>query len=187
MKNFIFGVTLFASGFIAGYLYTNKTLKDKYEKIANEEIHSALESFSKKAENNDDKTETEKDISENDNEEKFSKKEVKRYEKYASLYKADEEKEDDLEVERPYVIPPTEFGETGYDTITLFLYSDNVLTDEDDNVIENVDEIVGSDSLNHFGEYEDDSVFVRNDAKECDYEILADEREYSKIYKDWHF
>ena len=26
-----------------------------------------------------------------------------------------------------------------------------------------MDEIVGKESLNHFGEYEDDSVFVRND------------------------
>ena len=36
---------------------------------------------------------------------------------------------------------------------------------------EGMEEIIG-DGLEHFGEYEEDSVFVRSDAKRCDYEIL---------------
>ena len=43
------------------------------------------------------------------------------------------------------------------------------------------DEIVGLDSLTHFGEYEDDSVFVRNDVMKCDYEILLDHRNYKDV------
>ena len=32
-----------------------------------------------------------------------------------------------------------------------------------------------------FGEYEDDAVFVRNDAHKTDYEILYDPRNYSDV------
>ena len=49
-----------------------------------------------------------------------------------------------------------------------------------------MDEIVGEESLNHFGEYEDDSVFVRSDRLKCDYEILLDQRNYSDVVKRCH-
>ena len=80
-----------------------------------------------------------------------------------------------------YVISPEEFGENGYDTISLTYYADKILADEYDCPIIDVDDCVGADSLNRFGEYEDDSVFVRNDIKEIDYEILLDLRRYSDI------
>ena len=83
-------------------------------------------------------------------------------------------------VDRPYVIPPGEFGELhGYQERSLIYFKDKVLTDDDYELVEDVDDIVGLDSLNHFGEYEDDSVFVRNDRLETDYEILLDSRNYS--------
>ena len=44
-----------------------------------------------------------------------------------------------------------------------------------------IEELIGKDSLNHFGEYEDDSVFVRNDRLRTDYEILADSRPYGEV------
>lgn len=80
----------------------------------------------------------------------------------------------------PYVIAPEEFGERdNYETISLTYYADGVLTDDFDEPIEDVEAIVGEESLTHFGEYEDDSVFVRNDKLKTDYEILADSRKYS--------
>jgi hypothetical protein len=83
---------------------------------------------------------------------------------------------------RPYVICPDEFGEMyDYETITLTLYSDGTLADESDEVVEDIEEIVGCESLNRFGEYEADCVFVRNDEKKCDYEILLDHRKYSEV------
>ena len=85
--------------------------------------------------------------------------------------------EDD--VEEPYVISPEEFGEMyDYEKISLTYFADGVLADDADEAIEDVDEIVGSDALNHFGEYEDDSVYVRDDRKMVDYEILLDTRNY---------
>lgn len=84
----------------------------------------------------------------------------------------------------PYIIRPEEFGEDNdYETVSLTYYDDGVLTDEYDEILEDedVEEQVGKESLKHFGEYEDDSVFVRNDALQTDYEILLDHRKYYDV------
>ena len=85
---------------------------------------------------------------------------------------------------KPYVISPEEFGEfEDYERISLSYYADQILADEDDEKVEDVDNVVGLESLIHFGEFEDDSVFVRNDRLKCDYEILLDQRTYSDVIK----
>lgn len=82
----------------------------------------------------------------------------------------------------PYVISPKEFGELeDYHTITLTLYSDGVLTDENDSPID-PDEI-GRENLESIGKYEDDAVHIRYDARKCDYEVLLDERAHEDILK----
>lgn len=88
----------------------------------------------------------------------------------------------------PVVIPPDEFGEEeDYAKISLTYYTDDILTDESDKIIENVDELIGLESLSHFGEFEDDSVFVRNDERKCYFEILADERKYSDVIQKYPY
>jgi hypothetical protein len=97
----------------------------------------------------------------------------------------EEKKEEEVEPvkkKHPYVITPDEFGDE-YDKFSLTLYADKVLVDDDDEPIEDVEDTVGWDAFNHFGEYEDDSVFVRNDERQADYEILLDERNYSDVLK----
>lgn len=61
--------------------------------------------------------------------------------------------------------------------------ADGVLLDDMNEIVDDIEETVGEDSLEHFGEYEDDSVYVRNDAKKCDYEILLDQRNYQEIFE----
>lgn len=53
-----------------------------------------------------------------------------------------------------------------------------MLLDDNGEIVDELESTVGVDSLNHFGEFEEDSVYVRNDARKCDYEILADEAPY---------
>ena len=85
-------------------------------------------------------------------------------------------------VEKPYIISPEEFGDFDeYTKLSLTYYSDGVLADENDEIVDDIDETVGADFADHFGEYEDDSVFVRNDRLKCDYEILRDNRSYSDV------
>lgn len=102
------------------------------------------------------------------------------YTNYSSISSGKPDKE---ELDKPYVISPDDFGEFDYyNQISLAYYADGVLTEGDD-IIEDVDDIVGKDSLTHFGEYEDDAVHVRNDRLKCDYEILWDNRNYSDVVK----
>lgn len=206
MKNFF----TFVTGLVIGSVVTYVVVKDKFEKIAQEEIDSVKEVFGRRVEKEADKKV-----------EKIAEKEVekirKEYNDYGSLTKnytsysenkpeenneEDEVEEDDcaqvededgveiFEVERasnsdrPYVIDPWDFGgEDGYDTITLNYYADGVLTDDDNNVIEDeeIDDIVGKDFAEHFGEYEKDCVCVRNDRLKTDYEICRDLIEYSTL------
>lgn len=85
------------------------------------------------------------------------------------------------DVEAPYVISPEEFGELdGYTQISLTYFDDGILSDENGVIIDDPEEIIG-DGLNHFGEYEADSVFVRSDVRRCDYEILRDLRSYAEF------
>lgn len=92
--------------------------------------------------------------------------------------------EEDTEEYEPTIISPEELGELeGYDVIGLIFYADRVLTDDMNEPVDNADEIIGHDALNHFGEYNDDSVCVRNDKLKVDYEILLDDRRYSDVIK----
>lgn len=91
----------------------------------------------------------------------------------------------DTGTDHPHIITPEEFGEKeDYDTISLTLYSDGVVADDADKPIDDIDDVIGKGSLDHFGEYEDDSIFVRNDKLKCDYEVLIDEREYAQILEE---
>ena len=87
----------------------------------------------------------------------------------------------------PYVISPDEFGEDQeYEQISLIYYADNTLADDEDVVMdeEEIERTVGMDSLTRFGEYEPDSVFVRNDELKTEYEILLDQRPYFEVLKE---
>lgn len=79
-----------------------------------------------------------------------------------------------------YTISPEDFGEGGYETISLTMFSDGVICDDCDERVEDVNRKIG-DALDHFGEYEEDAVYVRNEDLHCEYEILKDERTYEEV------
>lgn len=83
--------------------------------------------------------------------------------------------------EKPYVISPYDFGEIDeYSQIELTYYADGTLEDDEGNIVTDGDELIGEDSLNTFGEYEDDAVFVRNERLMTDFQILKDYRTYEE-------
>lgn len=164
-KNILIFVIGAAAGAVASYAFA----KRKFLGLAQEEINSVKEVYSKRA-----AAREKPDLSEY--------AEVVKKEGYYSEPQGHEKPVKKSTDKRPYVISPDDFGSIDeYDKISLTLYADNVLVDEDDEVIDNVDEIVGEESLNSFGVFEDDSVFVRNDILKADYEILLDEREFSEV------
>ena len=82
----------------------------------------------------------------------------------------------------PYVIDPSEFGEEpGYDTMTLTYFTDGVLVDDVDDVIDEADVVVGLENLKVFEEFGATAVYVRNDIYRTDYEILRDDWNYSDL------
>lgn len=186
---------IFAAGALVGSLSTWYATRKYYEKIANDEIESMKEWLARRVEEQDEKAENQ--TSKPD--EKPNSPSVKpNLMEYAAMVKdlgytdysrktEEPEKEEDEEVDdmdRPHIIEPEEFGECDYEEVSLTHYADGVLTDEQDNPIEDVDGIVGEDYAEHFGEYEDDSVFVRNDRLQTDFEILADQRNFSDLNKN---
>ena len=88
------------------------------------------------------------------------------------------------DVTKPYIITPEELGEEmDYSLVALIYYADGVLADDFDNVVDDEEHYVGSDYKNHFGEYETNTVHVRNDELMCDYEITQDFRKFSDVIK----
>lgn len=174
MNNDVKTAIVFTLGATIGSVVTWLIINEKYKQIADEEISSVKELYKK------DSQEISEDADKEEENEVMNK-----YEKildstvYRNYSKKESKEEEDLN--KPYVIEPGEFDENDYDTVTLFYFEDDVVTDEQHNIIDNIDELIGDDALNHFGEYEDDSVFVRNDVTKTDYEILKDGRNFSDI------
>lgn len=94
-------------------------------------------------------------------------------------------KEEDSMKDVPYVISEEEFDEAGYDTETLTYFADGVLVDWFSEPVEDVESLVGPDTLEKFDEYaEGDTVFVRNDNHMTDYEIQRDYRNYKDVFPE---
>jgi len=186
---------MFVIGAAVGSVATWQIVKKKYEQIAQDEIDSVKEVFSNKKTNEADNA----DVRNKANQAKekpgvaeyaamLNKQGYTNYSnKEANVKDASVKKEEgqvSMAADKPYVIEPEEFGEAdGYEQISLTYYADQVLADEDDDLVEDVENVVGFESLESFGKFEDDSVFVRNDRLKCDFEILLDQRNYSDVRK----
>ena len=190
---FVAGLTIGAAG---AWYY----LKDKYAKLAEEEIASVKAAYAKREKptteekdrplaNIKDSEQTLEAVSLVNAAKNMDKGSITEYTQrlqeagYKDYSRTIDEKPSGTPGEVPYVISPDEFGELeDYTKISLTYFADGVLADECGEIVDDVEEIIG-DGLDHFGEYEDDSVFVRSDAKRCDYEILKDLRDFSDFKK----
>ena len=191
----------FTAGAVIGSFVTWKFLKTKYDKIAEEETRSIKEYYKNKYEpedienDEDDDEEDDIDDSEDDIPDRFSSglKYVKPgITEYTNILMdkdyINEKKGDAEDINKPYVIEPDEYGEyREYEPISLMYYADGVLADGfTGDIVDDIDETVGADFATHFGEYEDDSVFIRNDMRKVDYEILMDVRRYDDVFGESH-
>lgn len=203
MNNKIVGLTAFVAGFAAGVATTCVIFKKKYmfvEEVVEEENNT-------EEDKEDAITETEQirevDI-ENDSDDVAEKCEeiIERYnyKSFSDKEKTEKKKEVDLYMERlytehdkPYTIPPDDFALfDDYETMFCDYFADGVLAEDNGKLVEDIDDLVGFDNLRKFGEYEDDTIYVRNDQKKLDIEICKDlnaykdldESEYSYTEKD---
>lgn len=184
---FMAGATVGAAG---AWLYC----KRYYEQIAQEEIDSVKAAFAERkpdimkntnsAENNKDDNKQKANMAKlkPDLVDYAAKLQAEGYTNYsAHSEKNNKNEEDETVVEKPYVISPDEYGDCEYTTISLTYYSDGTLADDEDEIVDNVEDTVGADFAEHFGDYEMDSVHIRNDRRRCDYEICKDNRTYAAV------
>ena len=194
MNRKLSNVLLFTAGVAVGSLVTWRYFKSKYEVVEDE--------IEEKTEETEGETETEDEDPEvSESKMSYKKPPLKEYVKmvedsgYVPKTHMEEVKEeiangewDDKDVYEPFIIRPEEYGELhAYETLSLNYYADGVLTDELDNPIEDVESLVPADFADHFGEYEDDVVHVRNDNLECDYEILRDLRKFTDVVGEYPY
>ena len=190
MNNALKNLFIFAVGAAAGAVATWKLLNDKYEKLYHEEVEAYKEYHKEKSDKatSEPKPEPEPEMKKEEHIHKVDQDPIMNklrdtieragYTDYSTTKVKNESEEKDI---RPYVIRPEELGDQiGYDVIELTYYADGVVAEEDD-VMDDVDEVIGIDSLGHFGQFEEDAVCVRNDRLKCDYQILLDERKYSDV------
>ena len=207
MNSKFINVLMFAAGAAIGSAVTWKLVKTKYERIAQEEIDSVMETFADRfsapqEQSDDEGSEDEEEAcqggtkqinwseledldNEDDDEYDPDDADLQEYARLIDDYTKEKGGPDNManDVARePYVIAPLDFGEIdGYEQVELTYYEgDDTLEDEDYNIITDRDELLGPKALLTFGEYEDDSVFVRNERLRTDFQILKDYRKYTE-------
>ena len=90
--------------------------------------------------------------------------------------------EETVSKDEPYVIPADEFGFfEDYEEITLTYYSDDILADDQDRIIEDKETIIGRDALSRLTNTDDETVYVRNEKLKVDYEICYDYKRFAEV------
>ena len=197
MNNKLFSFIMFATGATIGSLVTWKVIKTKYERLAQEEIDSVKEEFSRlskiRKESNDRQNEDENAEAGNIEWNDTDQDDLVEYNNITSRYRSssdddetDEEGDEWSEgevpyINGPYVISPDDFSSSppGYSAQPLDYFADGILADGW-GVELDIEETIGEESLEHFGEYSDDLLYVRNERKEIDYEVTKDPRTYAE-------
>lgn len=197
MNKTLLGTTIgFALGSGIGIGVGFLLAKNKYEAKADKEIQAVKNLYNDFYEKNKVIPEDSKKISDDSalKKETKPKTEKEEYIEYSKQYRSsnagDEKKVIDrstLDIDNNdrykhiILISPEEYRSSEYESKTLWYYADKVLADEDNNVIHVPEEVVGDEALSSFGRYEDDCVYVRDEKKKVDYEIL-----YSQLTFEEH-
>ena len=182
---------------LSAWFATKKVCRKKYAKIAQEEIDSVKERFTapkveaakkfiEEKKNQELKSTTTK-AKQATNKPSLSEyaKNIKSYVNYSNSESKEDIGSNGLKrisfkpsgaIE---VIEPEEYGDDeDYDKIELTLYADGILADEDNEIIEDPNGIIGVGNIKHMGEYEEDALHIKNEPRKAYFEILKDHRKY---------
>ncbi len=190
----------FALGVAAGAGASWYFWKEYHRKRADEEIQSVKEAFAPKKPKEE--TQEKKEPQMSSEQIAYEKKRQSKLQDYRALiresgYQTRTSPKDLLDddpneqmlgdnVTKPYVIKPEEFDTLdNYDSVCYTYYADGVLVDEDEDPLE-IPEIatsIGLDFASHFGDYDEDSIHIRNDLRHIDYEIVRDLRKYGDFHE----
>lgn len=184
MNNTVKTIGVYILGAVSGGSIAAVICKKKYEKMYREQYEAAVksvkETYSASSSKIEEDASSVEDIADKNPDNSLRRELAALTEKYRTG--SDFEVANPLRVpekQKPYILEPDQFGdEPDYEQISLVYYADGKLADEDDDLVENIPFILGSEWQERFDKYDEDVVYVRNDARRCDYEISRDYREY---------
>lgn len=194
MKKTIINVVMFTAGAAIGSLVTWKFVKKKYEQILQEEIDSFKATYAlcmngePAVDDIDDGTAVETDDDDDDFPESVKTEYTTLARKYGNPSgdntETDEEGvgDDFPYINGPVVISPEEYGNGNYDhdLYCLTYYADGILANDWWEIL-SIEDTIGVEALEHFGDYTDEVVHVRNEREKADYEVARDPRNYADM------
>ena len=186
MKNFLAFIAGVGVGIAIAWTYN----KNKYEDMVQEEVESLRDMKKKKEEPIKESEKEGLDTAEEIYEEHLAKEEAKKIINYNNYSKIEDEEDNCGAIAREriknpiHVITPEEFAsEVGYDTDTFYIFENDIVANDNNEEIKNVEEMFAltvQEIRGQFGIYEDDSVYVRDEKLQMDYEILRELENYEK-------
>lgn len=184
----LINVFVFTTGAAIGSLVTWRIMKSRCEQYIQDEMDKFVEDWKGRAqhENVRDDDWDKNDPDEDDEEEEFDEAETHEYHQLARKYGGEGVEEVGFPcVNGPVVITPDEFGDGsyGHSLICLSYYSDGVLANDWLEVFD-IEETIGEEALDHFGDYAEDVVHVRNEQNLADYEVVRDPRRFADVSAD---
>ena len=176
---------IFAAGAAIGSVVTWKMVKDKYARIAQEEIDSVKIAFEKNYCDVQERyaqhyEQMEKELERKDyvnivNELKYAEKQEVKHDPWV---------QEEDRTTFPRIITPDELGQyEHYKIVTLTYFNDEGILCDDTGNEYDVDETIGDEAIHHFGEWEDNVVHVRNNEMKTDFEVVLEEDDkYSEVF-----
>lgn len=117
------------------------------------------------------------------------------YSKITPIRPLEEEEDIDQEfleeLKEPYMISTDDFDAgypERYNTESLTYYAvDDILANDEDEIINDVESLIGADALDHFGAEaaetsgDSDTMYIRNEKLHCDYEVTRIHQSYHQV------
>jgi len=176
----------FAAGAAAGFLTARQLLKMKYRKQADEEVASVKEAYERREKEKAAAVEKqEQEVLKMASSYDDLKDEADEAATVITSYKDILERSNyvpqqwETPPDKPYVISEDELGSMeDYDIIYRLYFADGVLTDDQ---FEPIDEPAFMRALKDWVHKDEDEIWLRNDARKCDYDVTKDLRKYTDV------
>lgn len=202
-SNAVYGIACVVSALVSGcvgFALGSFVTAKKYEAIIDEDIESVKKAYSSQSQKTPSVGEKlVKEVNTEDTRDYVNILKTSEYVNYSNYKDADmdypsDKKEDPIgsvievsEVEQgdepyPIVISGKEFGDNeDYEIISLIYYSDNILADDNDNIVDDAAHCIGLKAIAAL--LDEDVVYVQNDKRMCYYEVSRAITPYSDVLR----
>ena len=193
-KNYIVAIVSFLVGAVGGGLGVYIGKMNKYNRDFQKKLKQMEEYYEKNKKKEKSETKTDKEtpkitISERKNMMDEARKIAAEegYKRHYSKIMLDEDNDvvieeddtpipDDVTSLAPYIIEPSQFGDQEmFEMETWSLYDDGIVTNEEDSVVpkDSIEDYIPAEAIDQLRASDlDDSIFVRNESRKTDYQII---------------